>query len=128
MLHPGTVIGGRYQVIRLLGQGGMSNIYICQDTHLRGKTWAIKEFTARYDDPQEQQTALRYFEREARILSTLSHPNLPTVNDYFQYQGLYYFVMEYVQGEDLGKILERQKGLQPRSRKTGLSRLRKNGY
>lgn len=112
MLHPGTVIGGRYQVIRLLGQGGMSNIYICQDTHLRGKTWAIKEFTARYDDPQEQQTALRYFEREARILSTLSHPNLPTVNDYFQYQGLYYFVMEYVQGEDLGKILERQKGPQ----------------
>ena len=90
----------------------MSNIYICQDTHLRGKTWAIKEFTARYDDPQEQQTALRYFEREARILSTLSHPNLPTVNDYFQYQGLYYFVMEYVQGEDLGKILERQKGPQ----------------
>ncbi|MDO5297048.1 MAG: protein kinase [bacterium] len=112
MLHPGTVIGGRYQVIRLLGQGGMSNIYICQDTHLRGKTWAIKEFTARYDNPQEQQTALRYFEREARILSTLSHPNLPTVNDYFQYQGLYYFVMEYVEGEDLGKILERQKGPQ----------------
>lgn len=93
----------------------MSNIYICQDTHLQG-ILAVKEFTARYANAQEQQTALIYFKREADLLHGLSHPNLPRIHDYFQHQGLYYIAMDFVEGEDLGKIFERNPG--PHSEKS----------
>ncbi|MGM9992170.1 MAG: serine/threonine protein kinase [Candidatus Bruticola sp.] len=110
MLNQGATIGTHYKVVRLLGQGGMSNIYICEDSHLFGKVWAVKEFTAVYADPKEQATALAHFEREARLLSTLSHPNLPAINEYFQFQGKYYLAMEYIQGLDLSKIIEKKGG------------------
>ena len=116
MLSPGAIIGTRYKVIRLLGQGGMSNIYICEELTSSGvpsgQIWAVKEFTATYADPQEQRAALANFEREAYLLGQLSHPNLPKIREYFQYQGKYYLAMEYLQGSDLGKILE-QKGSLP---------------
>lgn len=107
------MIGTHYRVVRLLGQGGMSNIYLCEDTHLFGKVWAMKEFTATYADPQEQAAALQHFEREARLLSALSHPNLPTINEYFQFQGRYYLAMEYIDGPDLGKIMAQAQGPLP---------------
>ncbi|MCR4783625.1 MAG: protein kinase [bacterium] len=113
MFNPGAIIGTHYKVVRLLGQGGMSNIYLCEDTHLFNKVWAVKEFTATYADPQEQANALGSFEREARLLSALSHPNLPTINEYFQFQGHYYLAMEYLKGKDLGKIIEENNGPLP---------------
>ncbi len=115
MLSPGAIIGTRYKVIRLLGQGGMSNIYICEELTSSGvpsgQIWAVKEFTATYADPQEQRAALANFEREAYLLRQLSHPNLPKIREYFQYQGKYYLAMEYLQGSDLGKILEQRGSL-----------------
>lgn len=113
MLNPGTIIGTRYKVIRLLGQGGMSNIYVCQELTTSGaasgQIWAVKEFTATYADPHEQEAALANFRREAYLLHQLSHPHLPTIREYFQFQGKYYLAMEYLQGSDLGKILEQAK-------------------
>ncbi len=115
MLSPGAIIGTCYKVIRLLGQGGMSNIYICEELSPSGspsgQVWAVKEFTATYADPREQQAALANFQREAYLLGQLSHPNLPKIRDYFQFQGKYYLAMEYLQGSDLGKILEREGSL-----------------
>lgn len=56
MLSPGAIIGTRYKVIRLLGQGGMSNIYVCEELtpsgSPSGQVWAVKEFTATYADPE----------------------------------------------------------------------------
>lgn len=115
MLSPGAIIGTCYKVNRLLGQGGMSNIYICEEQtpsgSPSGQVWAVKEFTATYADPREQQAALANFQREAYLLGQLSHPNLPKIRDYFQFQGKYYLAMEYLQGSDLGKILEREGSL-----------------
>ena len=113
MLQPGTMIGSRYQVVRLLGQGGMSNIYLCQHAQLQGKKYVVKEMTARYSNPEEQATALKYFEREAQLLARLRHPNLPEVFDYFSFQGRYYLVMEYIEGEDMGRLLTRVSGPLP---------------
>ncbi len=107
MLKPGTLIQGRYQIIKLLAQGGMSNIYLCTDARRPGITLVLKEFTALYSDPKEQAVALRYFQREAYLLNNLSHPNLPVVYDYFQFNNLSCLVMDYIEGEDMGKILER---------------------
>ena len=113
MFQPGTLIDNRYRVERLLGQGGMSNIYVCQDTRLGGAQHAVKEMTARYSNPEEQAAALNHFHREANLLARLRHPSLPTVSDYFQFQGRYYLVMEYVKGEDLGRMLSRVAGPLP---------------
>jgi len=113
LFQPGTLIDNRYRVERLLGQCGMSNIYVCQDTRLGGTQHAVKEMTARYSNPEEQAAALNHFHREANLLARLRHPSLPTVTDYFQFQGRYYLVMEYVKGEDLGRMLSRVAGPLP---------------
>jgi tRNA A-37 threonylcarbamoyl transferase component Bud32 len=113
VLPPGSVLGNRYQITRPLGQGGMSNIYLCQDLRLGGKQVVIKEFTARYSDPREQALAVEHFKREAELLAKLDHRNLPKVYDYFESQNRYYLVMEFVDGEDLGRILARARGPLP---------------
>ncbi|MBI3929467.1 MAG: serine/threonine protein kinase [Armatimonadetes bacterium] len=113
MIAPNVIIGQRYKVIRLLGQGGMSNLYLCQDVRTPGQVWVIKEMTARYSDPKEQEQALHLFQREAQLLRSLNHRHIPKVVDNFQFQGKYYLVMEYVDGEDLGKKIERAGGPLP---------------
>jgi serine/threonine protein kinase len=113
LLPPGTRIGNRYQVERMFGQGGMSNLYLARDLSQGGAIRVIKEMTARYNDPNEQRMAEELFMREAQLLATLSHPNIPKVFDKFTFQGKYYLSMEYVQGEDLGKILANRNGPMP---------------
>lgn len=105
MLQPGTRIGTRYTIDRLLGQGGMSNLYLAIDHTQANAVRVIKEMTARYPDPNEQKAAEQLFMREAQLLATLNHPNIPKVFDKFIFQGKYYLSMEYVQGEDLGKLI-----------------------
>ena len=113
MLPPGQRIGNRYQIERMFGQGGMSNLYLARDLSQGGAIRVIKEMTARYNDPNEQKMAEELFKREAQLLATLSHPNIPKVFDQFTFGGLYYLSMEYVQGEDLGKILANRNGPLP---------------
>ncbi len=106
MLAPGTRIGPRYVIDRLLGQGGMSNLYIATDLQQGNAVRVIKEMTARYADPNEQKMAENLFMREAQLLATLNHPHIPKVFDKFIFQGKYYLSMEYCQGDDLGKIIQ----------------------
>lgn len=106
MLAPGTRIGPRYVIDRLLGQGGMSNLYIANDLQQGNAVRVIKEMTARYADPNEQKMAENLFMREAQLLATLNHPHIPKVFDKFIFQGKYYLSMEYCQGDDLGKIIQ----------------------
>lgn len=110
MFQPGSVIAGRYQVVRLVGQGGMSNLYLAYDRKYNGATVVIKEMTASYSDPKEQQMAVDLFHREAKLLASLNHRHIPKVYDYFQFAGKYYLSMEFIDGEDLAEKLERTKG------------------
>ncbi len=110
MFQPGSVIAGRYQVVRLVGQGGMSNLYLAYDRKYNGATVVIKEMTASYSDPKEQQMAVDLFHREAKLLASLNHRHIPKVFDYFQFAGKYYLSMEFIDGEDLAEKLERSKG------------------
>ncbi len=84
----------------------MSNLYIATDLTQSGATRVIKEMTARYSDPNEQKMAENLFMREAQLLATLNHPHIPKVFDKFIFQGKYYLSMEYVQGDDLGKLIQ----------------------
>lgn len=113
MFQPNSVIAGRYQVVRLVGQGGMSNLYLAYDRKYSNATVVIKEMTATYSDPKEQQMAVDLFHREAKLLASLNHRHIPKVFDYFQFAGKYYLSMEYIDGVDLAVKLDEQKGPLP---------------
>lgn len=101
LLGSGTILNNRYRLICVLGCGGMGAVYLAEDLTLYGRKVAVKE---NFDISPEGK---RQFETEARILAELSHPNLPKVFDYFTSGGKQYVVMDYVAGEDLLKLIER---------------------
>ncbi len=100
-----TVLHNRYRLIRQLGQGGMGAVYLALDTTLEHEV-AVKVNR----NPSPQSTS--QFLREARLLATLRHPNLPRVTDYFLKGEEQFLVMDYIPGDDLGTLLARQ-GPQP---------------
>ena len=103
VIKPAGTRFGRYEVVGLLGAGGMGEVYRAADPQL-GREVAIKILpTETTGDPQ----ALARFHREARVLAALSHPNLLCVYDFGEYQGLSYTVTELLEGETLHGRLKR---------------------
>lgn len=101
-LVPGTKIGP-YEIISLLGTGGMGEVYRARDTRL-DRTVAVKTLPAHFSsDPLRRQR----FEREARAISALNHANICTLYDVGSQDGIDFLVMEYVEGESLAKRLNR---------------------
>jgi|GEM_PF-1306402 len=115
LLEEGTVLQGRYRVVRQVGGGGMGRVYLAHDTRLADKPCAVKEL--RQDPhlpPAEQEQVTAQFHREAAMLAHLSHANLPNVYDYFQEYERFYLVMDFVEGETLEQRLYRSpQGLPP---------------
>lgn len=97
---------GRYHILEQLGEGGMAVVYKALDTHLQ-RYVAIKVIL-----PQRQLSpdALKRFEREARALAQLSHPNILKILDYGEHNQLPFLVMEYQPGGTLKQYLERHAG------------------
>jgi hypothetical protein len=98
-----TLLHGRYRVTRPLGRGGMGAVYEAVDTRLQNIV-AIKQVLIDGAD------ADRAFEREAMLLAGLRHPALPVVIDYFAEDHGRFFVMQFIDGEDLAHVLERTGG------------------
>jgi serine/threonine protein kinase/Tol biopolymer transport system component len=95
----------RYRIQRILGHGGMSSVYMAFDENIQIPV-AIKENLVLSENYSIQ------FKKEATILATLRHPNLPRVSDYFYIPGHgQYLVMDYIEGEDLRERIERQENL-----------------
>ncbi len=111
-LQPRQLLNNRYQIIGLLGQGGMGSVYRAVDNAIRS-TVAIKE---QRPDPNATPAALAHarmqFQREAQVVANLNHPNLPRVTDYFSFGGNEYLVMDFVEGQDL-EAIGRQHGALP---------------
>lgn len=109
----GQIMHNRYRVLGPLGQGGMGAVYLAEDLVL-GRRCALKE---NIPDPNASPQVLaqmrQQFQAEARVLARLDHPNLPKVHDYFSAWANEYIVMEYVEGENLASILNRQGGPLP---------------
>ncbi|MDQ3802405.1 MAG: protein kinase [Acidobacteriota bacterium] len=99
MLAADTILQGRYRVARPLGQGGMGAVYEATDLRL-SRTVALKETLAETDELR------RAFEREARLLANLRHPSLPKVLDHFTEGAGMFLLMEFIPGDDLGRMLE----------------------
>lgn len=99
-----TMLGGRYQVIERLGQGGMATVFRARDLNLQ-RDVALKVLR----DSLITEPGFRdRFLQEARAAANLSHPNIVTVFDFGQDDDLLYLVMEYVPGTDLKTLMRRQ--------------------
>ncbi len=101
-LASGTLLENRYRIRGILGQGGMSRVYLADATRLQMLV-AVKE------NLQTSPEARSQFEREAQFLARLAHPSIPRVIDSFTDadNGRQYLVMEYIEGEDLAAMLKR---------------------
>lgn len=107
MLSANTLLSDRYIIVRRVGQGGMGAVYQAADSRIQGKVWAIKEMSdAALTNPLDKQQAVQAFQREAQLLSLLSHANIPHVSDFFSQGGKQYLVMEFVEGETLEDIMD----------------------
>ncbi len=95
-LAEGQIIG-RYQVKALLGEGGMGEVYLVQDTML-GRQVALKLLPARFTRDADR---LRRFEQEARAASALNHPNIVTIHEIGQWDGEHLIVTEFIEGQTL---------------------------
>ncbi len=105
MITPGEmVLGGRYQIIRQLGSGGMALVYHARDLNLQREV-AVK---ALRDDLVHDTAFQARFLQEARAAANLLHPNIVTIYDFGHDASRYYLVMEYVQGTDLKTYLRRR--------------------
>ena len=100
---PGTLIGGRYRIIGLLGRGGMGEVYRATDLAL-GQSVALKFLP---EEAAQNQRLLERFHGEVRIARQVSHPNVCRVYDIGQAEGMPFISMEYVDGEDLSSLLLR---------------------
>src|SRR6516162_10489762 len=101
-LTPGTKLGP-YEIQSPLGAGGMGEVYRARDTRL-DRTVAIKILPPHLSDNAE---AKQRFEREARAISSLNHPNICTLHDVGHQDGIDYLVMEYLEGETLAQRLRK---------------------
>src|SRR5437588_726122 len=101
-LSPGTRLGP-YEIVALIGVGGMGEVHRGRDTRLN-RTVAIKVLPERLAQNVE---ARERFEREARAISSLNHPHICTLHDVGDQDGIVFLVMEYVDGETLSTRLER---------------------
>src|SRR5512135_2731772 len=86
---------GRYQILEQLGEGGMATVYKAYDTRLE-RFVAIKVIRTDQFAPSMLGEMLKRFEREAKALAKLSHPNIVHVHDYGEHEGAPYLVMEYL--------------------------------
>jgi outer membrane protein assembly factor BamB/tRNA A-37 threonylcarbamoyl transferase component Bud32 len=102
-LQAGTLLQGRYEIIGILGMGGMSTVYKARDLRFANVTrlCAVKEMVNRASDAQLREMAIQNFEREANILATISHPAMPQIYDFLTESTRHYLVMELIEGWDL---------------------------
>ena len=107
MITRGQLINDRYEIIRSIGEGGMANVYLAQDTILDRKV-AVKILRG---DLAEDEKFVRRFQREAISASSLNDPNIVEVYDVGEDDGKYFIVMEYVQGLTLKQLIKKRGSL-----------------
>lgn len=103
MLEKGTVVDGKYVILKEIGTGGMSTVYLAEH-QLLGQKWAIKEIQKETRDKKEliRQSLLA----ETNILKRLEHPNLPRIIDVIQTKETMLLVMDYIEGITLQELIE----------------------
>lgn len=108
----GTVIDGKYEILKQIGKGGMSTVYLAMDKRLN-KQWAVKEIS-RKGFGKNNEEIVNEVPADAEMMKALDHPAIPTIVDIIDHRDneFIYVVMDYVEGESLDKVLA-EYGAQP---------------
>jgi serine/threonine-protein kinase len=101
-LDPGTILGP-YEILTRIGAGGMGEVFRAKDTRL-GRDVAIKVLPEAFSENKER---LARFEREARLLASLNHPNIAAIHELEEFDGVHFLALEYVPGETLAERIKR---------------------
>ena len=104
MIVKGQKISDRYEIKKLIGEGGMANVYLGYDTILE-RDVAIKVLRG---DLADDEKFVRRFRREAQSASLLNHPNIVQIYDVGEDDGNFYIVMEYIKGQTLKQIIKKR--------------------
>ena len=104
MIGKGQLINDRYEIEKLIGEGGMANVYLARDTILDRKV-AVKVLRG---DLSGDDKFVRRFQREALAASSLSHPNIVEIYDVGEDEGNFYIVMEYIEGKTLKQLIKKR--------------------
>ena len=110
MLNPGTMLSGRYEIIEMVGSGGMSEVYKAK-CHVLNRFVAIKVLKPEFSSDVNFVTKIRI---EAQSASGLSHPNIVNVYDVGEDNGVYYIVMELVEGITLKEYIQKHGRIEPK--------------
>ncbi len=103
MIEIGKLFAGRYRILKVIGRGGMADVYLANDLILDNEEVAIKVLRTNY---QTDQVALVRFQREARAMAELNHPNIVSIRDIGEEDGQQFLAMEYVDGTDLKRYIK----------------------
>ncbi|MBD2214247.1 serine/threonine protein kinase [Calothrix sp. FACHB-156] len=107
------IIGGRYEIVALLGEGGFSRTYLANDLFQSGVQYAVKHFTFSSRNQNEVVIAKELFHREVTILKNLNgHPQIPKFFDYLEENQEFYLIQQYIQGNTLSKEIKSRQKLQ----------------
>ena len=104
MIVKGQKINDRYEILKLIGEGGMANVYLANDTILDRQV-AIKVLRG---DLSNDDKFVRRFQREALAASSLSHSNIVEIYDVGEDDGSFYIVMEYIEGKTLKQLIKKR--------------------
>lgn len=96
-------MGERYRLIRAIGEGGMSTVWLAMDKTL-GKQWAVKEIKLS-DDPTEREVVVSSLVAEANLIKRFDHVAIPRIVDLVDEGGILYVVMDYVEGRSLESLI-----------------------
>src|SRR5215471_809121 len=102
--QPGTLISGRFRVVRFIARGGMGELYEAADLELNEHV-ALK--TIRPEIAADERTNQR-FKREVQLARKITHPNICRIFDLFQHQSVSFVTMELLEGETLSEFMERE--------------------
>ncbi|PYS28416.1 MAG: hypothetical protein DMF75_18885, partial [Acidobacteria bacterium] len=108
-LAAGKVLNSRYEIVRRIGGGGMGAVYLAKDRNLGDAPRAVKEMIESHLDDTQHEKAIADFKRESLLLTSLEHPSIPTVYDYFYDDNSerFYLVMKFIPGSDLSSRLRK---------------------
>lgn len=111
-LMPGAVLSAdRYQIEKLVASGGMGAVYRAIDTRFN-RPCAVKEMLDEFQQESDRAQAIEWFSREATMLLDLHHRCIPRVRDFFRENGKHYLVMDFIEGQTLSDVLEKEGNVQ----------------
>jgi serine/threonine-protein kinase len=107
-ISPGTFIGDRYRIETLLGQGGFGRTYLVSDQQCLGALCVLKEFFPITQQENTFRKALELFQREAKVLQKLDHPQIPQFLNWFEDRERVCIIQEYIDGKTYWELLNQR--------------------